>query len=73
MEIKMYALQSKYGIVKNVAVDVKNWLIEIFVKMIIYQILLLVIVNVIRHVKLVSILVLEIGSVKSIQYAKTRY
>ena len=68
MEIKMYALQSKYGIVKIVAVNVKNWLTEIFVKMIIYEILLLVIVNVIKHVKLVSILILKIRSVKSILF-----
>ena len=64
----MYALQSKYGIVKSVAVKVKNWLTEIFVKMIIYETLLLVIVNVIKHVKLVSILILKIRSVKSILF-----
>ena len=51
----MYVTQSKNGIIMNVGVSVKNWMIGVIVKMIICRILALVIVNAIKHVKLMNI------------------
>ena len=51
----VYVIQSKNEININVGVKVKNYMIEILAKRIIYGVLAGVIVRVIRHVKLTSI------------------
>lgn len=52
--IKMCFTQNKTRININAEMSVKNWMIGVFVKMIIYGILVPVVVNAIRHVKLIN-------------------
>lgn len=52
--IKMCFTQNKTRININAEMSVKNWMIGVFVKMIIYGILVRVVVNAIRHVKLIN-------------------
>ena len=52
--IKMCFTQNKTRININADMSVKNWMIGVFVKMIIYGILVRVVVNAIRHVKLIN-------------------
>ena len=53
--MKVYVIQSKNGIKINVGVSVNNQMIGVLVKVIICGIPARVIVNVIRHVKLMNI------------------
>ena len=53
--MKVYVIQSKNGIKINVGGSVNNQMIGVLVKVIIYGIPARVIVNVIRHVKLMNI------------------
>ena len=52
--IKMCVTQNKTRILVNADGSVKNWMIGVLVKMIVCGILVHVIVNVIRHVKLMN-------------------
>ena len=51
----MYVTQSKDGFMMNVGVSVNNYMIGVLVKIIICGIIVYVIVNVIKHVKLMNI------------------
>ena len=53
--MKVYVIQSKNGIIMNDSLRVKNYTIGVLVKMIIFAILAPVIVNVIKHLKLMII------------------
>ena len=52
--IKMCFTQNKTRININADMSAKNWMIGVFVKMIIYGILVRNVVNAIRHVKLIN-------------------
>ena len=53
--IKVCVIRSKNGVMMNVSVSVKNQMIGVLAKMIIYEILAHVVVRVIKHVKLTNI------------------
>ena len=53
--MKIYVNQNKIRIMMNVGVIVKNKITEVLAKKAIYGLLMNVIVNVIKHVKLVNI------------------
>ena len=57
--MKVFVIQTKNRIMIYVGVRVKNKMIGVFVKMTVCEILSLVIVNVIRHVKLTNIYILK--------------
>ena len=57
--MKVFVIQRKNRIMIYVGVRVKNKMIGVFVKMTVCEILALVIVNVIRHVKLTNIYILK--------------
>ena len=54
-QMKMYAIESKNGIVMNVSESTKNYLIGVLVKKVTCGILVNMIVNMLKHVKLESI------------------
>ena len=62
----MYVIQSKNGIMMNVSVSVKNYMIGVFVKSAICGFLACVIVSVIRHVKLMTIQILKVAQAKKV-------
>ena len=64
--MKEYIVQSKSGVVINFTFSVKNEMIRVLVKMIIYGILACVILNVTRHVKLRKIVMLKIVHAKNV-------
>ena len=53
--MKVHVIQSKNGMIMNDFVSAKNWMIGVLVKGVILRILVLVIVNVIKHVNLMNI------------------
>ena len=53
--MKEYLIQSKNGIIMNVGVSIQNYMIRVFAKMILCGILARVIVNEIKHVKLMHV------------------
>ena len=53
--IRMYVIERKNWIVAYVGVDVKNWMIEVLVKMILCEILVRVVMSVINHLKSMNI------------------
>ena len=54
-QMKMYAIESKNGIVMNVSESTKNYLIGVLVKKVTCGILVNMIVSMLKHVKLESI------------------
>ena len=52
---KLHFIQIKNGIMMNVSVIVKNWMIGVLLKMVIRGILVHVVTSVKRHVKLMNI------------------
>ena len=64
--MKVYAIQSKNGIIINVCVIVKKYIIGIIVEMTICGILTSEAMNVIKHVKLMNIMILKIALVKNV-------
>ena len=58
--MKICVIQSKYGIMINVAMSLKNYVIGVLLKMIICGILVHVIANVIGQVRLTNIWILAI-------------
>ena len=55
----MYVIQSNYGIMMNAGVYVKKQMIGVLVKKVMSGILVHLLVNVIKHEKFVSILILQ--------------
>ena len=53
--MKVYVIQGKNGVMMNVDVSVKSYMVDVLVKMIICGILVFVIVSVIKDVKLTKI------------------
>ena len=53
--VAWYVIQIKNRIIMSVGVSLKNWMIQVLVKVIICDILLRMIVSVLRHVKLTDI------------------
>ena len=53
--MKVYVIQGKNGVMMNVDVSVKSYMVDVLVKMIICGILVFVIVSVIKDVKLRNI------------------
>ena len=53
--MKVYVIQGKNGVMMNVDVSVKSYMVDVLVKMIICGILVFVIVSVIKDVKLTNI------------------
>ena len=53
--MKVYVIQGKNGVMMNVDVSVKSYMVDVLVKMVICGILVFVIVSVIKDVKLTNI------------------
>ena len=68
--MKMCATQSKNGVMINFNLNIGNWLIGVFVKRIIYVILVHVIVSMIKDVKLLK---LVDNSILKIVHAKSTF
>ena len=66
--INLYEIQIKSGIIRNVSVNVKNQMIGVLVKMVVYGNLLHVIVSVIKHVKLMNTFLQKTVLAKNFQF-----
>ena len=52
--MKLYVIPIKNGIPINITVIIKNLVTGVLVKMVIYEVLVCVIMNIMRHVKLMN-------------------